>query len=327
MERGPIFVAGLERSGTSLIYALLASHPNIAMTRRTNLWTHFYDQYGDLKDPGNLDRCLDVMSRYKRLVKLEPDFGRLRRTFLAGERSYARLFALLEEQHAERLGKPRWGDKSLNTERYTEPILAAYPGARILHMMRDPRDRFASSLTRWKVRRGGAGAGTAEWLASARLAIRNQERFAGRYRVVRYEALAATPEEEIRDICRFIDEEYTPEMLSMQGAPTFREKGSNSSYGERDPGVISTGSIGRFRKVLSPRQIAFIQMVAQHEMQAFRYPVEPLDLGWAQRLRFSAGSLPIELARLVAWRGREKVRNRVGRPVPAYRLVEKEALT
>ena len=36
MERGPVFVAGLERSGTSLIFALLASHPNIAMTRRTN---------------------------------------------------------------------------------------------------------------------------------------------------------------------------------------------------------------------------------------------------------------------------------------------------
>ena len=35
MSQGPIYIAGLERSGTSLIYALLASHPNIAMFRRT----------------------------------------------------------------------------------------------------------------------------------------------------------------------------------------------------------------------------------------------------------------------------------------------------
>ena len=78
MSHGPIFIAGLERSGTSLIFALLASHPNIAMTRRTNLWTHFYGQYGDLADDANLDRCLDMMMRYRRLQVLEPDRDELR---------------------------------------------------------------------------------------------------------------------------------------------------------------------------------------------------------------------------------------------------------
>ena len=116
MSAGPIFVAGLERSGTSLLYALLASHPRIAMTRRTNLWTHFYGQYGELGDPANLDRCIDVLLRYKRIVKLEPDEVRLRRDFAQGPPTYGRLFALLEEQHAQRLGRPRWGDKSLHTE-------------------------------------------------------------------------------------------------------------------------------------------------------------------------------------------------------------------
>lgn len=321
MDPGPIFVAGLERSGTSLIYALLASHPKIAMTRRTNLWTHFYGQYGDLADPGNLDRCLDVMMRYKRLLKLQPDPDRLRREFDAGDPTYARLFALLESQFAERLGRPRWGDKSLNTERYAEHIFEAYPGARMLHMMRDPRDRYASSLTRWSVRRGGIGAGTAEWLSSAHLATRNQRRFPDRYRIVRYETLATRPDATLREICRFIDEEFAPEMLSMDGAPTFRAKGSNSSYGQRDPGVISTESIGRFRQVLSPRQIAFTQMIAREEMEAFGYPLEDLSLPPAERFRFAMGSLPVELARLAAWRTREQVRNRRGRPVPAYRLV------
>ena len=163
----PVFVAGLERSGTSLMFALLASHPDLAMTRRTNLWTHFYRQYGDLSEPANLDRCLATMSRYRRIVKLEPDVERLRRDFIGGDdHTYATLFALLEQQYADRIGRRRWGDKSLHTERYADPILAAYPDARILHMIRDPRDRYASSQTRWQRRRGGIGAGTAEWLAS-----------------------------------------------------------------------------------------------------------------------------------------------------------------
>ena len=79
LKKGPIFIAGPERSGTSLIYALLTSHPRIAMSRRTNLWTHYYNQYGDLSQPENFERCLEMMMRYKRLIKLNPDPERLRR--------------------------------------------------------------------------------------------------------------------------------------------------------------------------------------------------------------------------------------------------------
>lgn len=322
MERGPIYIAGLERSGTSLIFALLASHPNIAMTRRTNLWTHFYRQYGDLSDPVNFEHCLGTMMRYKRLIKLQPNPNRLRDDFWGGEPTYARLFALLEEHHAERLGKRRWGDKSLNTERYAEPIFESYPQARIIHMIRDPRDRFASSLARWKVRRGGVGAGSAEWLASARLALHNQRRYPDRYKVIRYESIATNPDETIREVCDFIGEPFTPEMLNMQGAPTFREKGSNSSYGQRDPGVISPDSIGRFRQVLTPLQIAFIQVSAGRMMDVFGYERDGQNLSIPQRLRLGL-TVPLESSRLIAWRIRESFRDRAGRPVPAYRLVER----
>jgi hypothetical protein len=327
VEKGPVFVAGLERSGTSLLYALLASHPNIAMTRRTNMWTHFYDQYGDLGHDANLDRCIKVMMQYKRLAKLDPDEGRLRREFRAGPATYARLFALLEQQNADRMGRPRWGDKSLHTERYAEPIFAAYPGARILHMLRDPRDRFASSLTRWEVRRGGVGAGTAEWLTSARLADRNRARFTDRYMVVRYETLASQPEEMMRQICAFIDEPYTPEVLRMDGAASFRDQGSNSSYGAREAGVISTDSIGRYADVLSGRQIAFIHTVARDRMRTHGYQADPVQLSARGRALFWLKDMPFELGRLTGWSVRHGVRNRTGRPVPHYRLIPRQVST
>lgn len=325
MGAGPVFVAGLERSGTSLLYALLASHPNIAMTRRTNLWTHFYDQYGDLSDDANLHRCIDMMMRYKRVVKLDPDEARLRREFRSGPPTYARLFALLEQQQADRLGRPRWGDKSLHTERYAEPIFAGYSAARILHMMRDPRDRFASSLTRWQTRRGGVGAGTAEWLSSARLAAHNSARFPSRYLVVRYETLASEPERTLREICAFIDEPYAHEMLDMRGARDFREQGSNSSYGARAAGEISTDSIGRFRDVLSARQIAFIQRAAGTEMAALGYDAVPVTLDRRERMVFRLKDVPVEQIRAAAWSARNVLRNRRGRPVPDYRLVPRHA--
>jgi len=322
MEKGPVFVAGLERSGTSLMYALLATHPGLAMTRRTNMWTYFYGQYGDLSQPQNLENCLSMMMRYKRLVKLKPDPVRIRQDFQqSSDKSYARLFALLEEHYAERAGKPRWGDKSLNTERYAEPIFEAYPGARILHMIRDPRDRYASVLKRWKVRRGDVGAGTAMWLSSVSLGKENQRRYPDQYKVVRYETLVAQPEEMLGEICDFIGEPYSPEMITMQGAKGFREQGSNSSYGQRKPGAISTSSIGRYRQVLSSRQIAFIQSVAKQEMQRFDYELDAIELTPADRLKLILADWPRNMALLLTWRVREAIKDQTGRKLPDYRIV------
>ena len=321
MSYGPIYIGGPERSGTSLIYALLASHPNIAMTRRTNMWTHFYNQYGDISQPENFERCLSMMMRYKRLLLLKPDPDRIRGEFRQGEQTYARLFALLEEHYAEQMGKPRWGDKSLNTERYADAIFAAYPEARVLHMVRDPRDRYSSALTRWKVSRGGVGAGIAIWLSSIKLAKRNHEKYPDRYKIMRYETLVNQPEETMREICAFIGEEYTPAIFSLEGAKTFRDEGGNSSYGQHEPGRISNKSIGRFRQVLSKHQIAFMQIMARRDMEAFGYAMDTIRLSLGEQSLFYLFVAPMNLARMAVWWLREAYLDQTGRPVPSYRIV------
>lgn len=321
---GPIFVAGLERTGTSLMYALLASHPNIAMTRRTNLWRHFYEQYGDLSDPANLDRCLETMRRYKRLVVLGIDWDRVREDLAERPATYPRLFWLIEQQVADRMGRPRWGDKSLHTERYAAQILSAYPGARILHMIRDPRDRFASSYARWKVRRGGVGAGTAEWLSSARIALDGERRFPEAYRTVRYETLVSEPEATVRELCAFIGEDFVPEILELGGAPQLAE--GNSSYGAREVKGISASSVGKFREVLTPRQVAFMQRACAREMATFGYVPEPTSLSAGGRIAYGLHDVPLETAHQWLWRRRESHRDRAGRPLRPSRLVGEEAV-
>jgi hypothetical protein len=317
----PIYIGGAERSGTNLLYALLTSHPRIAMTRRTNLWTYFYNQYGDLGRPENFERCLAAMMHYKRLRVLEPDPERISREFWLGEPGYPRLFALIQGHYAEKAGKPRWGDKSLDTERYADGIFASFPAARIIHIIRDPRDRYASALKRWKVSRGGEGAGAAVWLNSVRLARRNLKRYPDRYMVVRYETLVAEPETTVREVCAFIGEEFVPDMLKMDGASAFRDEGGNSSYGEREPGVISTDSIGRYRQTLSPRQIALIQAFARRAMLSYGYSIDPIRFGIKERLLFNLVDRPANLARMLAWHLMDATQNQAGRSLPAYRIV------
>lgn len=323
---GPILIGGLERTGTSLIYALLASHPRIAMTRRTNWWTYFYGRFGDLNAEAPLRRILDEMRRYRRHRKLELDFERLEREFRAGERTYCRLFDLLERQHAERVGRPRWGDKSLHTERYAARVYDCFPEARIIHIIRDPRDRYASVLKRWRSQRGGVGSATAAWMASVELGVRNVDRFPGRYRLLRYEDLVREPEAQLRAMCEFIDEPYEPAMLDMGGASDFRDAGGNSSFGRFSAGEISPRSIGRYREVLSARQIAFVERTARRQMAGLGYAAADVSLEGPEQLAYALGTFPINSAKMLLWMARERWYDITGRaPSADTMLADKTA--
>ncbi len=321
MNRGPVFIGGLDRSGKTYLRLMLAAHPGFAVSKRTGLWTRFYNKFGDLARDADLDRCLGAMADHKHLRSLELDFQRLRRDFGPGPRSYARLFALIHEQYAERLGKPRWGDQTELLEEYAEIILSAYPEAVFIHLLRDPRDRYEAVLSKSPDRRGGIGAATARWLYSATLAERNREAFPSRYLVVRYETMVGQPEATMKNICNSLGEEYHPPMLKMGDAPRFaqdvRRTMSNGNIpSENSSRLNGTGSegrcdallredyIGRFRDSLAAEEVAFIQQYAGRLMARFGYPLDPVRFSLAESARFYSMHWPLNSARLLGWRMR-----------------------
>lgn len=322
MSSEPIFVAGPDRSGTSLMFALLASHPQISMVRRTNMWRYFHRRYGDLGQADHFERCLTDMVRYNRMKHLAPDPERIRREFKQGQPTYGRLFALFHQHHAERQGKPRWGDKSLHTEHYADRVLEEYPDARIIHMTRDPRDRYASVRKRHGRDLARVGAATGRWLVSMWRAERNRRRFPDNYKVVRFESLVNDLEATVRDVCAFIHVEYTPAMLAMDGAPEHTNSGGNSSFGQIEPGTVSKQPVGRFRQVLSSAEIAFIQLCAGRSMQTFGYQLEPVQFTGSGRAAFYLIDMPASLARMVGWLGLSTIRLKKGARIPAFRLVD-----
>ncbi len=326
MNRGPIYLAGADRSGTTLMYALLVTHPNIAMAHLgSNMWTFFYGQHGDLSRPENFERCLAAMLRYKNVLILNPDAERIRKEFWQGEPTYARLFALLQDHFAERANKPRWGDKTSYVERYADQIFSAYPEAVMIHMIRDPRDRFASAIKRWPSQKGQVGGATARWLYSVGLAKRNVQKYPERYRIVRYETLVTRPEATIRKVCDLIHEEFDPAMFTMAGAKGFLSKGGNSSFEAFRPAQITTSAVGRFRKTLSDREVAFIQARASREMREFDYAPERIELTLPDLARYYILDAPNNLARMALWRTIETIQHNLpshmGRAPMRHRLV------
>lgn len=308
MTDTPIFLAGIDRSGIGLLGDLLAAHPEVVIARRINFWDFYADRFGDLADPENLRRCLSSMMRYTRVRRLDPDIARLEKDFLQGEASYPRLFRLLQEQNMQRLDKKRWGDKSLNSEEHAGVILSAFPGAVMVHMVRDPRDRYASQANHRSAGRGGTGSGTASWLWSARLARKHGHRYPGRYLALRYEDLVSRPEEILKVVCDLAGLEFSTAMFE-------------TSRADSEPIRVHTESIGRFRQDLSASEIRFIERVAGAEMRLWGYEPSEIPLGPGEGFRFTVSGLPLALAGLALWRPWAALRRLTGARPSARRTV------
>ncbi len=308
------------------MFGLLAAHPNISMTRRSNMWRYFYDRYGDLSVDENALRCIDDMVRYRKMGHLMPDRDQIRAEFFDGPRSYGRLFSIFHLQHARRSDKPRWGDKSLHNELFADEIFREFPEARMIHMVRDPRDRYASVSRRHGQNISRLGGVSGRWNRSVDLGLRNARLYPDNYLFVKYEDLASSPEKTTREVCDFIGEEFDEQMLELPENPDIQARKSNSSFGDLGQQTISTKAIGRFREVLEPREIAFIQTASAKGMKIFDYP--PVDVDRSQLgAGFYLAELPWSWGRMWAWRGYAWLRRWRGLQLPQAKMLDPGAET
>jgi hypothetical protein len=153
----------------------------------------------------------------------------------------------------------------------------------------------------------GAGGATARWLYSARLAQRNRRRYPDRYLIVRYETLVQQPQSTLEAICAFLGETYVPAMLTMDAAPTYREKGADITEPHGSP--ITTAYVGRYRTGVPPRDVKFIQTYARRTMRAFGYEPDPIKLTMRELIAFACVDQPSNLGRMLAWRAIEAVQH------------------
>lgn len=274
----PVFIGGLERSGKTYVRLMLAAHPAFAFSKRTNLWTHVRDRFGDLGDEDNLAHCLAAMKANRHIRALEPDNDDLLREFRLGPRSYDRLFVLMHRRLARREGKSCWGDQTEGIEFVAGPIFAALPNARLIHLIRDPRDRYEALVTRGPGRPNRLGEATRRWLLSAAAGAQNERRYPDRYRVVRYESLVLEPEKTLDEIAAWLGITVAEAMPALGHAPRFAALGNP----ERP---LSADYIGRFRSRLLAHEIAYIQRQAGPLMLTYGYASEAVCLSWSGRLR------------------------------------------
>jgi hypothetical protein len=281
IDARPVFVTGLDRSGKTALRRFLVDHSAVWLSRRTELWSLHHGRYGDLADERSLARCLSTIGARPALAEVIADREGLERTFRAGPRNYGRLFGLILGQHAARMGKARWGEQDAELERFPDRVFDDYPAAVIVHLVRDPRSRYAALVRDAGRRVGGVGPATGAWVESVQRGDTNARRYAGRYLVLNAESFGRRGSRA---------EQALPEVLGIPGASL--------------PGIL--GDTGHEWTLLPPSDVAFIEEHARTWMASYGYELSRPRLRPSQWLRHRAVDEPLGRLRLVARQARTR---------------------
>lgn len=283
MSKGPIYIGGVSYSGKTQLRLLLSNHPEIEITRRTYLWRKINNQFGGLDQETNFENCLSKILKLSHIDQLNPDPDRIRKEFWQGEPSYARLFALLHQHHAERLGKTRWGIQIGRVEEDTDLILSAEPNARIIQVIRNPIDRIEESLSSASFRLGAVGWELSRWKASTIFGIDNLEKFPKNYLFVRWEDLLADVEKTLSKVCDFIGEAFYPGMLQTVD---LERMGLQQQIDPSTKQIQLAKSESPGLQRLSESERKFIESETEAERSFFNYLSNRLYLPFFQKIRY-----------------------------------------
>lgn len=201
----PVFIVGAPRSGTTLLRSILDAHPRICCPNwETGLFEYFQTM-------ANGD--------FSRYPVQDGNFPLDRAGLVAWMR---RCTDDLMHQLVHKVDKPRWAEKTPAHVFCMDLIAEAYPRAQFIHIVRNGRDVIRSLQNMpWAPRKIGWSA--RRWVESVE-AGRAQGLKLGkdRYLELRYEQLVQDAQNSLNVICKFLGEQFSPQMLA------FNEPGNNS---------------------------------------------------------------------------------------------------
>lgn len=210
----PVFVVGVLRSGTSLLYALLNLHPQVALMYECDIW-NFPEAFCGIRF-----RC-DWLRRQEFYNQV---LSRHRLTFGDSLRGLEKVRTPedLYRVFSEGKGKPLFGEKSPFYCAHLQRLAQRYPGCRFILLWRDPIEIYRSVLRAGRIKRFFRRRGILSRLIFYReqmiqQAIRLEEAGVPLCHVS-YAGLIGATEETCRRICRFLGVEFDEKMLDLASA-------------------------------------------------------------------------------------------------------------
>ena len=269
----PIFVVGCPRSGTTMLQLMLHAHPRIALPPESRFVLAAYNRrhrFGDLRDPANRRALARWIVTTDQFDDLGLDRERVIEQIVAAPPTLGSALGTVFRAYAARFDKPRWGDKRPAYLRHLPQLLRLFPDAQIVNIVRDGRDCVASlKETPWSTKE--LGELIDYWARSADAATRAARRYGpGVFHQIRYEDLVADPEPHLRELCRFLDEEYDeamarPSDVASVAVPQYK------TWHERTHGEVTTERVRSWQRRLTPEEVARCEAVFGRRLERYGY--------------------------------------------------------
>jgi hypothetical protein len=311
-------VVGAIRSGTTLLRLMLDAHSKIAMSPETAFpETLFQDA---LSLPGEAVAARVV--EQPKWVDLGIDRDAYREACRG--RSGPEALWLVWDRYRQRHAKPIVGDKSPSYVRFLPSIARVLPGIRVIHLIRDGRDCFASqmhsrfSLQSVAIRSPARQA--SDWCDAVGAGRRDGPSLPA-YLEIRYEDLVRDTAGVLEQICRFLGQDYEPAMFRYheRAARRLEELGDRVVEGGRvqrrevrRAAFSLTASppdelrIGRWLETLLPLEVDEYEAIAGPMLAACGYESSAAILG--RRDEIASCDLAAQSAAALADRDYEEAR-------------------
>ncbi|MFO1468556.1 MAG: sulfotransferase [Steroidobacteraceae bacterium] len=297
-QRKLIFITGASRSGTTLLSFVLRNHDEVFGLKELQY-------FGSAWDPRDRQRkftraqaieaaaSLFACQEFGILAPRVTDEHQRRAAALVdglGEHGSdpAELFAAAVNDLARAAGKSIPCEQTPRYVFYAGALLDLYPGAQVVHLVRDPRAVMASQKKRWQRRSlARAGVNVPRWQSlrvwvnyhpftvarlwsratRAALALAKHPRVT----ILKFEDLVREPEPTVRRLCSRLGLSFDERMLDVGQINSSHQ---SSAAGARKG--LHADTIDRWREILTSTEIAVTQRYCADLMNRYGYDLEPV---------------------------------------------------
>jgi Sulfotransferase family len=265
----PFFIVGSPRSGTTLLRQMLDGHPRLAIPDESHFVVGLAPRWWRRRRAVTVD---DVLA-HPRVARWDVPPDELRAgAAVTDDAGFAEVVGAVFGAYASAHGKARWGDKTPGYVTHLPFLADLFPDSQFVHVLRDGRE-VAASLADWSWGPPSAVSGAFWWVHKVQAGRRAGRRLpADRYLEVRLEDLIADPEATLREVCRFLGEEYDPALLDYPDRVAAAGPGPAQ---ERHLVAPPTPGLRAWRDGLPNRAQEAVEQVCRRTLADLGYPVPP----------------------------------------------------
>lgn len=269
----PFFVVGNDRSGTTMLRLVLDRSAEAAVPPESMFLIDMVAarRSGDLTDAAEAARLLERIWEHPRVRGWNlPGGPPAVPARLSHEEAYRFTVEAPFRAYASLAGKSRWGDKTPAYLHHVEELLAVWPDARFIVLVRDGRD-VALSIMGLPFGPNNVWAAARNWATGVRRGQEAERRHPGQVLMLRYEDLASEPKRETERACEFLGLAFDEEMLAIERTDAAKLAKGQEGWFTNVWAGINTSAVGKWRRQMTPAQQAVFAAVASDELRALGY--------------------------------------------------------